>query len=144
MTWLDRQCARRAVSFGKLPTIRPCKQEVGLPKNSAVEIQRELSQALHNLARDKNAEKFWLEVKAVATKVPALAQFEAVRHWLQQPVVAADVVETASPEPARHLAHSKTKTVYKTPRRRPVRAAYRLPRHGRSSLLAGLLRGPWG
>ena len=115
-----------------------------MPKNSAVEIHHELSQALHNLAREKNAERFWLEVKAVASKVPALAQFEAVRQWLEQPVVASGARETAAAKPVGQSARSKSKTVYKTPRGRPVRAAYRLPRHGRSSLLAGLLRGPWG
>ena len=120
------------------------KQEVGLSKSSVVEIQRELSQALHNLARDNNAEKFWLELKAVATKVPALARFDAVRRWLEQPVVASGAGETAAAEPVRRRTRSKTKTVYKTPRGRPVQAAYRLPRHGRSSLFAGLLRGPWG
>ena len=120
------------------------KREVGLPKNSVVEIQRELGEALHNFGATQERREFWLDVKAAAEKVPALSQFEAVRRWLEQPVVASGAGETAATEPGRRPTRGKTKTVYKTPQGRPVQAAYRLPRHGRSSLLAGLLRGPWG
>lgn len=122
-------------------------QEVGLAKHNAVETRRELGEAFNAFVRDKDADKFWHGIKAAATRMPALAQFDAVRQWLEKPVLSSDadatpeVLPTSRPAPR---SKPKRKKVYKTPQGRPVQAAYSQPRHGRSSLLAGLLRGPWG
>jgi len=122
-------------------------QEVGLAKHNAAETRHELGAAFNAFVRDKDAEKFWHDIKVAATKMPALAQFDAVRQWLEKPVLSSDADAPPDVLPTGRSAPRSTpkrKTVYKTPQGRPIQAAYSLPRHGRSSLLAGLLRGPWG
>ena len=120
-------------------------QEVGLSKHGAAEIRAELRDAFDAFAQDKDADKLWRDVKATAMKLPALAQFEAVRQWLEQPVVAgADQAAPQMPSKSRNTRQVKSKSIYRTPKGRPVEAAYSRPRHGPSSLLAGFLRGPWG
>ncbi len=122
-------------------------QEIGLSKHIATDIRAELGKAFNAFVQDKDADKLWRQIKATAMKMPALAQFDAVRQWLEQPVVA--VSDKAAPPKSTnsHQARRdtpKTKPVFKTPRGCAVRPAYCLPRHGRSSWLQGLLRGPWG
>ena len=118
-----------------------------MSKPEAAEIGAQLRDAVNAYIQDRNADKFWCNVKAAATKTPVLAQIEAVRQWLEQPVVAA-TAEAAPHAPTKvckaRQRKVKAKPIYTASKSRPVQAAYSLPRHGRSTLLAGLLRGPWG
>ena len=118
-----------------------------MSKPKAAEIGVQLRDAFNAYIQDGNVDKLWRNVKAAAMKAPALAQIEAVRQWLEQPVVAAPA-EAAPQAPTKvrkaRRGKVKAKPIYTMSKSRPVQAAYSLPRHGRSSLLAGLLRGPWG
>ena len=84
-------------------------------------------------------------MKTAAANVPALAQFEALRRWLDEPVVAGGNAAGGKSKPGHGRRRQRQKLVsYKSPPTNAVRVAHRLPKHGRSSWLSGLLRGPWG
>jgi hypothetical protein len=116
----------------------------------------ELIQDLVERAKDgRKGSMSWEDIRASVNNAPIGEQFSKLRKWLDEPVVGKDAgsgksnrsrdskrevnrAETRREKPRR------TKVVYKTSSSNPVQSNRRLPKQGRSSLLSGLLSGPWG
>jgi len=102
-------------------------------------------------------------------RLPVASHLEALRRWLDQPVLATDgalaapgrpAARTATPQQAaaspsvikkQVVAHHRNESkaerpnkAYQSPSGVPIRASYGQPRQGRSTFWSGLLRGPWG
>lgn len=104
-----------------------------------------------SLSKEEQAKRVRAELKVAAEKIPFLAMLLNVRQWLDQPVVAkGDTSESyeapqRSREPrAQRRGARRKKEIFKSPTGSAVQVASSLPKPGRSSLLSGLLRGPWG
>jgi hypothetical protein len=96
----------------------------------------------------------WEDVRATVEKTPLAAHFGKLRKWLEEPVVSSGAGSAkpqrgraSEPRPSRTQTPrekpARSKVVYKTPSTNPVQAGRRLPKQGRSTLLSGLLAGPW-
>ena len=67
-----------------------------------------------------------------------------LKAWLDQPVIVASNASAANSSGSLRKARPREKVTYKSPVTRTVVAARSQPKSGRSTLLNGLLRGPWG
>jgi len=98
---------------------------------------------LQRLGEDAKASKIWADVKNATQDSNVL---ENLASWLNQPV-ATSPRKSSKPERrarAAEMISKRHKTIFKSPPTNPVIAARTEPKHGRSSLISGLLRGPCG
>lgn len=118
--------------------------ETGMGKVARV-LQTEFTKLSDEVMRSKTL----AELKTTPAKYNVLTQMQ---QWLNQPVVAAEGTgridlpdrETAPSRQPKLRRPQREKAAYKSPVTNAVRAARSQPRHGRSSIWSGLLRGPWG